>query len=302
MSEQATKVCSRCKQEKPLAPVSAFCRRNYRNGTASWTADCLACRYVRRAALAQTERGREMARRNQRKHYQKLRERARFAAAIGDDEAKLDLVRRALVEKPPSLEGEDASLAYFRGFMAGSKRSSEESSKIEAVKDVIHRIASEQGGKHGEKFLSYEDALSSAYMAALEAIRSRQCPEDPIALRKMVSVVIRRRLVDTIRETHGRPDQANKLHVTLATNLKDDEENEGLDGLAGPVDSPERLGEALDGLHGLDGRDRQILELVSRGLLLREVGSRLGISESRVSQVLREIREAHPELEERLAC
>lgn len=58
--------------------------------------------------------------------------------------------------------------------------------------------------------------------------------------------------------------------------------------------------EALDSLQLLSDRDRKILQLLSEGLTLGRIGERVGLSESRVSQILREFRAAHPELEQRL--
>jgi len=247
--------------------------------------------------LSKTEHGRERNRVNSAKHYHKVMAKAKIADFASESAEKLDVVRRAMAEHPPELSSEADTVAYFRGFLAGAQRSSGESYKINSVKDLIHRIAASEHRKRW-RMLSYEDAVSSAYEAVLELIRSSRCPDDLLEFRRIAAIAIRRRCIDVLRKNIGRNGQKYALH--LAFNQGEEEGTIDHVESGSSIEPRDALDDAIDGLRLLTDRQRQVLEFVAEGLTLVKIGERIGVTEARVWQIIRELREEHPELEQRL--
>lgn len=278
------KPCTRCKETKPL---TEFHRRTFRNGREGRTSECKPCRIALRQALSRTERGRERNRINAAKHYRKLRSQAKLALALPGE--KLDVLRKALVEKPPALESEGERLAYFRGLMAGVKRNTEETERFERLKDLPHRIACERTSQVG---IGYEEAISAAYEGLLAFMRrGRYAFASEASERKMAALSIRRAIIDYKRmegpvDRHMNPryiggkDPQNEDGESLLPTLAQHEDEE--DGGDIWEEIRRRLQERAD--KGV--RLEQILRWRLQGLTQGECAERLGITESRVCQIL----------------
>lgn len=290
------KRCSRCGETKP---IERFQMKRTKAGELRPT-HCRRCHT--NYAIQWREKNPDKYRASKVRQTRRIRARIRLMRASVEpekpvDPEKLDIVRRALAENPPELIGETDTLAYFRGFMAGCKHFSGESHKLEAVRDLIHRIAAEEHRKRG-RWLPYEDAISTAYGAVLNLIRSKTCPDAPFEFRRVTAIAIRRDCIDFVRAAIGRHGQ----RLQLDQGFQEDEEGGLAASLAAPETAglPGAIGEALGGLPRLKDRDLRILELVSQGLPTKRVGELVGLTESRICQILKRVREVHPELEQRL--
>ena len=193
-------------------------------------------------------------------------------------EERRDKLRRHLSDHAPGLSSERTRLAYFRGYAAGAQRSEQESKRFDALKDLVHRIASEA---HGKWHTSYEDAVSAGYLAALNYLR-KVTPEDPTHFRRKAAEAIRNGIIDSIRAVRGRAKSGGKKQpVSLEAPEETVAAHDTLEDHAWL--------EALD----LHGREKRIVKLLAQGLNQRELGERLGVTESRANQLVKEIREKH---------
>lgn len=214
---------------------------------------------------------------------------------------QMDAMRRALLDAPPTIASEDGLLAYYRGFVAGAKRSGDESERFERYQDIAFRVAAELDRKtrrwDPSNRLSYEDMVSVGYEAVLEILRKQREPA-----RSMVAQTIRSRIVDEARRRFGSASRAGGRRMLITGAFEDEEGPTGLlEGLAAQegqdVDQAmlwERIQGLLEGAP-VDGRLGAILRARLDGKKLWEVGEELGLTESRVSQLLSE---ARPWLEE----
>ncbi len=229
----------------------------------------------------------------------KARAKRRITRHLSADQ--MDAMRRALIDEPPAIASEDGLLAYYRGFVAGAKRSQEESERFGRYQDIAFRVAAELDRKtrrwDPSNRLTYEDMVSVGYEAVLEILRKAKDPE-----RSMVAQTIRGRIIDEARRRFGSASRAGGPARLVTGALEGEDGPTGLlEGLAaqGSLEVDQRvLWERVQGLlegAPVDGR----LGLVLRGRLdgkkLWEIGEELGLTESRVSQILKE---ARPWLEE----
>lgn len=212
--------------------------------------------------------------------------------------AKVDALRRAAVERPAPLSAEGSMAAYFRGFVAGAQRSEHESLRFEGLKDLIHRIAAERARK--VRGLLYEDALSYAYTSALNYLR-RSTPTDEVHFRKKAALAIRNGIKDGLRIYQTRPMIGNasfrarqrKTKPIFGHQFGMNQVGEGMEMElhAATETETEIEADALSAINRLKPRERVILSWLSQGLTHMEVGERLGITESRVCQIVKGIRE-----------
>jgi RNA polymerase sigma factor (sigma-70 family) len=206
---------------------------------------------------------------------------------------RLDAMRKSLVQHPPELQTEQESLAYFRGFMAGAKRTQDESERFERLKDLCHRIASER------KFKLYEDGISVAYEGLLAFLRRRRAFESPAGERQAAAEAIRRAILDGLR-AEGPRTRAGATRYTTDT-VSQHADSDGSTSYLDPA-SQDSAGDDFDFLHDLGAlelppRSQRILELLGAGYKLREVGEAVGLTQSRVCQIVKDLARTHPELE-----
>lgn len=212
----------------------------------------------------------------------------------------LDVLRRALVERPENLGSEAEAAAYFRGFIAGSRRRGEESERLERLQDLAHRIAAEQTVTSRGRFVGYETFLSHAYEALLSFVRNRSLVfTDEAHERRLAAKNIRWRMKEAWREesqerrTSGRNAGKQRLPVP-----------EGLLGIEPDLPGPTALLEARGGCpaeeddlwreirrriaahHDGDERLGEIVWMRSQGHTFREVGEHFGVSEARACQIV----------------
>lgn len=218
---------------------------------------------------------------------------------------EVDALRRALAENPPAAETEGERLAYFRGFLAACKRSKDEESRLLKFQDLLFRVASQLDGNlryvpANDRF-SYEEMVSIGYGAVLEVIRKKREPS-----RSDVAGAIRHRIVDAAREQFGyrenvpkRAAEKRKLRSGQRVLVGDDGDEVPLVEALGKLDAPATEGEILwDAIKvraakkfGPDSRFLDMLALRIQGLSLKEIGEKMGFTESRASQIFSEHQE-----------
>lgn len=214
----------------------------------------------------------------------------------------LDVLRRALVDSPETLESEAEAAAYFRGFIAGTRRRGEESARIERLQDLVHRIAAEQTVSSRGKFVGYETFLSHAYEALLDFVRNRNLKiVDLEHERRQAAQAIRWRMKEVWRseaqerKTSGRNSGKQRLPVP-----------EGLLGQREGMPSPsetlaartdvaveqadlwEEIRRRIAANSSGDERVGEIVWMRAEGHTFREIGERFGVSEARACQILSE--------------
>lgn len=283
---EAEKECRSCRVVKPASEF--WERRQYRKIRLAY--DCKDCGRAKAKRWREENRDKALAR--ARRYHRELRARA---SLVKENTPNVDLLRRVLVEQPRDLASEDARAAYFRGFVAGAKRSGYESERFEKLKDLCHRIASEMSkwGKAGH-FQSYEDNLGVAYEGLLHFIRKRKEYESDEHERKTAAMAIRNAIRDYAR-LEGPIKRAGNARYEQ-TIIPTDGDGEPVVVQASPDElwRDDGLRDSLDQLD-LDPRSRAILEGLAAGVTYRELGERFGITESRACQVAAEIRERHGE-------
>jgi hypothetical protein len=230
-------------------------------------------------------------RKKQNAHSRRVRRIARQVAESNLSDAAL----KALAQHPPDLDGDPERLAYLRGYLSGAAQREQTSKAVEEHMDLVFRIASENARKfRGALALSYEDCVSAGYHALIRGLASAAPPT-----RAQLALKIRSEIIDEHRRRFGRLEHsgtpARRAVEGALTGLRTHESDEGLvEHLS--VSAPEPAGlELEETVMALDipERDKQVCLLVSQGYLLREIGERFGITESRVCGILREIRETH---------
>lgn len=228
-----------------------------------------------------------------------------------------------MATSPPDIATDEERLAYYRGYLAGTGRQEYEGARFAIYQDLVFRIAAEQDRRAGRRSarLSYEDMVSLGYEAVLEVLRKKRDVE-----RSAVAACIRRRLIDEGRVRFGR--------ISICRHVKSGEvyasdsrkkaviygqtgHHERLDGRTGAlealaaqddytVEGDDLWGEMLvrlekklvgPGREKLDERLEAVLHGRIQGKKLKEIGEELGVSESRVCQILAE---ARPWLEEHI--
>ncbi len=295
------KRCGLCGEEKPEADF-AMCSRRSRSDPRSvkrWRRGT--CKPCERKRCDEWRSAHPDAVKTYRRRTQAKVQAARAIFATLPQQ-NVDVLRRVLAEAPSDLQGETEAAAYFRGYIAGAKRSGAESERFERLKDLAHRIAADFR-REARTFVGYEDRLSFAYEGLLNFIRKRR-PEglDLIAERKLAAGAIRHAIMDALRREgeFGRSGVRNPSP-------------EGFLGLGEDAEMPSSLvlatqnsqdapgADFYDLLAGVSsGRSRAILEHLAKGETLKEAGAAFGVSESRASQLVREVREMNPGLERRL--
>lgn len=288
----ATRRCSKCGEVKP---ISGFHRRvDRRPGRRpGFQSVCKPCSLSAAHAWNREHREKRNAAKRAREKRQRL-----AAATTKASGAHLDVMRRALAEHPPELVTETESLAYFRGFIAGAKRSGEEGLRFERLKDLCHRIAAE-----GKYVKHYEERLSAAYEALLSFIRKRRSFADVEQERKIAARAIRFGIIDWLRLEEGTRNRTGMVRRT-GVMLSDVEiADMKADALHPAVNdgTPAEIESIIEMSPRLSERERRVLRALALGKNLREVGEELGLTESRACQIVKEIREGHPELERMLA-
>jgi hypothetical protein len=292
------KTCPGCGQRKSLA---LFHSRTNKSGTRKPTARCAACRNEKRKRYRSSPEGRRHETERGNEYRRRLTAQAKlFPKVEGLD---LDLLRRALVERPDELSSEEEAVAYYRGFLAGHARMGGESARFDRLKDLVHRIVSEATRDAIGKFIGYEALISHAYEGLLDFIRNRQVViENQDHERKLAAQSIRW-AVKTAKRSEGpyrRSAGRNKGVVRYAfpeSWLRTPREN--VEQMPMPTESvPARedheaasadlWSEVRRRLSELEGGERlaKILWMRAQGLPLRQAGEELGISESRVCQIV----------------
>lgn len=137
----------------------------------------------------------------------------------------------------------------------------------------------------------YEDHVQEAAIAIWQ-----HADEEDLSYGQRV-VIARRRIIDTIRLRYGRANtyKSKGLTNTLSFNYRESDDDAELSDLIGIVD-PEPIDFLILSLTKSD-REIGIMKSVADGELLSTIGDRLGVTESRVSQILRQIgrRQSNPE-------
>lgn len=286
-------VCPVCKQETPPERIQYTKRRGEIKPKS-----CKPCNVQRMTEWK--EKNRPKWRAAQRAHQKRRARRAVLYREVVEKQSAslpLDAMRRMLVDVPPELATEAEAAAYFRGFVAGAKRTGYESERFEKLKDLCHRIATEMSkwGKAGH-FQSYEDNLGVAYEGLLAFIRKRTEYETDEHERRTAAMAIRNSIRDYARmEGPIRRGKAGNPRYEQAQ-IPVDEDGEMFSPPTSP-DEPWRDGGLKDSLDqlDLDPRSRAILEGLANGVTYRELGERFGITESRACGIAAEIRERHGE-------
>ena len=207
---------------------------------------------------------------------------------------QLDAMRRAMAEHPPEVSGEAEMVAYFRGFVAGAKRSAEEGERFERLKDLVHRIAAETKMQRG---MAYEDVLSAAYEGLLKFLRSPVKADSLEHERKMAAKAIRWHILDEKRSIGPFKKNGDRRYEVAEGGLPLAEgQPKPSETLQARAEASYALPEALESVD-LPPRTKRILAALAEGCNFRESGEREGISESRVCQIVRDLRHEMPELE-----
>lgn len=205
---------------------------------------------------------------------------------------EIDAARKAMAEDPPGITTEGEHLAYYRGFLAGSRRTRDESERFQKYQDIAFRVAAELDAKwrglSADRRLSYEDLVSIGYEAVLEVLRKKTEPP-----RAVVAQAIRRRIVDNIREVAGK--QGQKIIRTMSAVMGDEGEAELAVLMPAAVDPDASRNDLWGEIEARcesapDPRLELILKGRSEGRTLAELGVTLGVSEARVCQLVTENR------------
>lgn len=131
--------------------------------------------------------------------------------------------------------------------------------------------------------IDYEDNIQEAAVAIWQ-----HADEKDLSYGQRV-VIARRRVIDAMRLRYGRANtyKSKGLANTLSFNYKESDDDAELFDLIGIID-PEPIDFLISSLTKSD-REIDIMKSVADGELLSSIGDRLGVTESRVSQILRQI-------------
>lgn len=293
--ETLRRACAVCKVEKDLAAFKKIKGGRWR------THKCLDCFHAGEKVYRESNRERIAV--QQVKHRKRVTAmRKAFRSWRDRIPEEIDAARRALSEHPPELTGDGEMLAYFRGFMAASKRGAEENERLASYQDLIFRIAAEEEKRWRSVThkLSYEDMISLGYEAVLHQLRLKRDVS-----RGVMAHQIRLRFADEARERFGRAGfgTRGKLDVLGSSGETDDPDRVGiLQTVPAASEEPSDLmAEVRSRLawlgEDLDERIPWIVEERVKGRFLHEIASDLGVDESRVHQILKE---AQPLLEKHI--
>ncbi len=286
MSTQGTiahelRLCRVCKVEKPIEDFPVVNASKWR----SRKCRRCTCEYIKAWKRKNPEKNKALIR----KEGERIKAARALLMASKGGPAQMDALRRALVEKPPALESEGERLAYFRGLMAGVKRNAEETERFERLKDLPHRIASERASQRG---IGYEEAISAAYEGLLVFMRRKASGfASEEVERKVAAVSIRNAIVD-YKRSEGPVDRRMNLRYIGGQAPVGEEGESLLPSLAEHEDRDSgsdlwaKIQERLAGRRDKGARLEEILHWRIQGLTQKECGERLGISESRVNQIL----------------
>lgn len=299
---EATKACTKCIEEKPLEHFPVI--RVKRKDGSVWKGrrgECRACN-TRRVKRWQKENPEAVRRHTRRQTLRSsIGRKALKAVTDGVSPERLDALRRALSDSPPELVSETDTLAYFRGFVAGAKRSEKEGVRFERLKDLCHRIAAEKG-VFGHL---YEERLSAAYEGLLGFIRGRELLSFASLEheRRAAAIRIRGALKDYARASGPMTPAGYQRSPIPEASLGLAEEMTGPSKLvAAPEASQDEPGEDFERILSCvtDERHRAVLTALAHGASLREAGAVIGVSDSMACHIAKRARELYPELEERL--
>lgn len=259
---------------------------------------CKPCNAAKKRAWYKTPRGREL----NAKYAKAYGRKSRAAYRMMNEQAPggLDAMRKIRAQHPTPIEGEEGLLAYWRGYLAGSRRTSEESERFARYQDIAFRVAAELDrkwrGLSSDIRVSYEDMVSIAYEAVLVELRRAKEPA-----RELVALAIRRRIIDAHRSRCGKPDEGHGYKPRQVSGIEDSEERSILELVEAEVEGEEghdlleRIRSRVGAAPYVDQRLVLILERRLAGHTMREIGMELGISEGRVCQL---VTAAKPWLEE----
>jgi RNA polymerase sigma factor (sigma-70 family) len=216
-----------------------------------------------------------------------------------------DIIRKAMAEKPPALDTEEELLAYYRGFLAGVGRREGESERFEHYRDIVFRIAAELDrrfrGLSSSHRMEYEEFVSIGYEAVLELLRKQGAPDRQLAAR-----AIRMRIKDAyrsrflVRKMVKGEVSSRYAPIHQTGEMADDGDPPRiLDNVVSGQDltvEGEILWDAvrsrIEERRGFSGwRPDQLASVIQgriQGKTLKEIGVEMGVSESRVCQILKE--------------
>jgi len=309
VTQPAEKVCPGCKIAKPLDLFQFQLVRGRHRPTY-----CKACKVIQ--STLWRKRNPEKHKAIQKAHCQRRARRAVLYRQLHEKHekhslAELDALRKMLVGRPPELSSETELLAYFRGFMSGAKRTADESERFERLKDLCHRIPAERAMTRTRAFTrrEYEDDLSAAYEGLLNFIRKKghfsSHESGYLSLeheRKMAAMAIRYAIKDAGRAEGPKTRHGERRFEprTLSQLVRDDGSPSNIEPAAQESHQDEVQLRVDLGAIQIPPRSRLILERLAQGYDTPTIGRELGLSMSRVCQVISDMRRKHPELRELL--
>lgn len=292
LEKDGQRVCKTCMEWHLIADFRTSRNKHNARPVVSW--ECKACHRKRIDAwkaknpeLTRTHQLTSMRRRSERSAF--ARQALRKLHGVPMDKA-LDVFRRGLAEHPPELSTEEEKAAYFRGFVAGAKRSREESDRFERLKDLCHRIAAENRSRN------YEARVAWAYEGLLAFIRKPTEWPSLDAERKVAAQAIRFYIIDRLRaegpfgrsglrryETDVLSGHVNEKGESLLHPVAADSDKTGGNDLWNELEAV--IMEAARGGH-VDERLADMLHMRIQGHSMKEIGERMGFTESRACQIM----------------
>lgn len=284
MDENGLRKCSSCGEAKP---DSGYSFRKNRKGKHYASTECRACAMKRR----------DLWRKNNPEKFK-----TQVRATDKRRKALIDLGRKRLAEAPLTLSTNREKLAWMRGYMAKSELW-EEGRKVEQYQDLVFRIAGDLERRYGSidsrLRLTYEECVSAGMETLLELAR-----KGTLKSRPYIAAAIRLRIKDAARLKFGRKmEKRDVIGVSIDTPIGESGESMAQhikDARVKPGAGVSDLEALLAKQKDLSARDYFILTQYAQGVGYRGIGATLGISESRVVQLARGIRERVPELESAL--
>ena len=276
-------ICRKCER---VLELTAFTRaRERKSGRAIY---CRECKHAAQKEYRKSE------------PYTQVKARTmRYKARLRSD---IDSLRKVWATSPVKLASEGERLAYAQGFLSGRAVQEQESERVKESRDLVFRIASEL--HKGRPDVTFEDMVGYGYEGMLNGIRSYRTDRNT-SFRTHVANKIRWGINDQLRRrgTSWKINARGKdwIGVSLGTSRQDD------GSLVNPVDSGDLVPvedapvddvtqaklEEIEKL--LSPRHAEIVRLRLEGHLNSEIGTKLGVTSSRITQLLGEIRQALPE-------